>query len=63
MIIYNKDGSTKEIDEEKVQVINLSSDTIYRIYNFLDGVKIEYKNSKDIFIENATTDGVSINIG
>lgn len=44
MIIYSKDGSMKEIDDEKVIVVNFSR--IHRMYNFLNGVKIEYKIGK-----------------
>lgn len=62
MIIYKEDGSFFELSDSQVTIVNITPDDIERIYNYLDGVKIDYKNGRSTLIENATTDGISITI-
>lgn len=60
--IYKRDGTVKYLSRDEVEVLDITPDSIDRLKNEDNGVRIFYKNGRSSFINNAETDGIAVTI-
>lgn len=60
MKIYNMDGTTKELNEDQYEVITFKAGDITSMKNIKNGVNLYFKDGTVKFIDNAKTDGMTL---
>jgi len=55
--IYQKNGSVKHLNKNEIKI---NSENAYRLENYNTGVNIHFTDGSVKFINNASTDGVSV---
>lgn len=60
--IFTKDGTIVEVEDDQVEVMNITSDNLVGMGNYKNGVTLSFKDGSTQFIGNAKTDGESIEL-